>query len=137
MKTVISALISGLLFGMGLTISGMVDPTKVLAFLDVTGQWDPTLAFVMVGALSLYLPIYYLWVKPRQNTMFGEKLQLPTNSRVDKKLLIGAGVFGVGWGLSGICPGPALVNISGGESGILLFVITMLIGMIVARKFAK
>lgn len=137
MKQIISALIAGLLFGAGLTISTMVDPVRVLGFLDVFGNWDPTLAFVMAGGLAVYLPVFYLYVKPRQKTIFDEPYQLPQNKQIDRKLLIGASLFGVGWGLSGICPGPAIVNVSGGLIGILIFVLSMLIGMIAATRFSK
>lgn len=137
MKQIISALIAGLLFGAGLTISTMVDPARVLGFLDVFGNWDPTLVFVMAGGLSVYLPVYYMYVKPRQKTVFGEPCYIPKNTKVDRKLIIGASLFGVGWGLSGICPGPAIVNLSGGLSGILMFVFTMLVGMILASLISR
>lgn len=137
MKQIIFALISGLLFGAGLTISTMVDPARVMGFLDVFGNWDPTLAFVMAGGLAVYLPVYFLFVKPNKQTVFGEPCQIPQNKNIDAKLLLGASTFGLGWGLSGICPGPAIVNITGGLNGILMFVLSMLVGMIVATRFSK
>ncbi len=129
MKTIIFALISGVIFGAGLTVSTMVDPVKVLGFLDIAGNWDPTLAFVMGGGLAVYLPGYYLLVKPRGKTLFGDPCDLPTATKLDAKLILGASIFGVGWGLSGICPGPAITNLSSGNTQIYLFAGTMLVGM--------
>ncbi|GAC13823.1 DUF6691 family protein [Aliiglaciecola lipolytica] len=137
MKGIIFGLLSGLLFGIGLTISSMVDPKVVLGFLDLFGAWDPTLAFVMVGGLLVYLPFYHFYVKPKQHTIFGEPCDLPNKKNVDAKLVVGASLFGIGWGLSGICPGPAITNISGGVPGILLFVLAMLIGMMLASRVEK
>lgn len=134
MKQIFFALIAGLLFGIGLTVSTMVDPVRVLGFLNIFGDWDPTLAFVMAGGLAVYLPVFYLYVKPRQTTVFGEPCQIPQKSQIDKPLLMGSTIFGIGWGLSGICPGPALANLSGGVTGIWVFVVTMLLGMILASK---
>ncbi|MGJ8679291.1 DUF6691 family protein [Paraglaciecola sp.] len=137
MKYIISAAISGLILGLGLVISGMVDPAKVIGFLDIFGQWDPTLAFVMAGGLSVYLPVYHLVIKPKGQTLFNQECQIPTNTKLDKKLIFGAILFGIGWGISGICPGPAIVNVSGGQIGILGFVLSMLIGMILTSRFSK
>jgi len=134
MRNILFALLSGLLFGAGLTISMMVDPARVLGFLDVFGNWDPTLAFVMGGGVLVYLPIYQLYIKPRQHTIFGESCDTPDASKITAKLLIGSALFGVGWGLGGICPGPSITNLTGGLPGIMWFVISMLIGMIVAGK---
>jgi len=134
MRNCIFALIAGLLFGLGLTISTMVDPARVLAFLDIFGDWDPTLAFVMGGGLAVYLPLFYLFIKPNKTTLFGEPCSLPQTKTIDAKLIVGAALFGIGWGLSGICPGPALANITGGLPAILLFVATMLLGMIMAPR---
>lgn len=134
MKTVIIALIAGLLFGAGLTISTMVDPARVLGFLDVFGSWDPTLAFVMGGGLAVYLPIYQLVIKPRKRTVFNTPCHIPESNKIDARLVIGSILFGLGWGLSGICPGPGITNLSGAEHGILVFVITMLFGMMAASK---
>lgn len=105
MKTVLSALLAGLLFGAGLTVSTMTDPLRVLAFLDIFGQWDPTLAFVMGGALCVYLPAYQFIIKPRNQTLLNSAFHIPQKSRVDARLVAGAILFGIGWGLAGICPG--------------------------------
>ena len=137
MKHIFFALLAGLLFGIGLTVSTMVDPVRVLGFLDVFGDWDPTLAFVMAGGLAVYLPVFYLYVKPRQTTVFGEPCQIPQSSGIDRPLLVGSTIFGIGWGLSGICPGPGLANLSGGLTGIWVFVVTMALGMILATKLKR
>ncbi|TRY33308.1 YeeE/YedE family protein [Aliiglaciecola sp. M165] len=134
MKNNITALFAGLLMGLGLTISTMVDPQRVLGFLDLLGQWDPTLIFVMGGGLAVYMPLYFLLIHNKNTTAFGTPCDLPSSKQIDKPLVVGAILFGVGWGLSGICPGPALVNISGGATEILIFVVTMLIGMIVGAR---
>ncbi|MDC0602382.1 YeeE/YedE family protein [Aliiglaciecola sp.] len=134
MKLVLSALLCGLLIGLGLVTSGMADPAKVLGFLDLLGQWDPTLAFVMGGGLCVYLPLYHLIVKPRQAPVLALSFQLPSKTKTEKRLIMGAATFGIGWGMSGICPGPAMTNLSGGQTGIFLFVIAMLVGMILTNK---
>lgn len=134
MKQILIGLLSGLLFGAGLTISTMVDPQRVLAFLDIFGNWDPTLAFVMGGGLMVYLPVYYCFVNKRKTTLFSTPCDIPNNKKIDKKLITGASLFGIGWGVSGICPGPAMTNISSLHDGIILFVITMLIGFMLGNK---
>jgi len=129
------ALIAGIGFGMGLTVSGMVDPQKVLNFLDVAGSWDASLAFVMGGALMVFIPGYQVVKKQLSSPLFEKSFFIPTATAIDKPLLIGAVLFGVGWGLSGICPGPAIANISGLDEKLFGFIIAMLIGMIGARRF--
>ncbi|QPG04551.1 YeeE/YedE family protein [Salinimonas marina] len=137
MRFILTALLAGFLFGAGLTISMMTDPARVLGFLDIFGAWDPTLAFVMAGALAIYMPIYQFYIKPRGRTVFNEPCQLPETKQVDKPLITGAVLFGVGWGLSGICPGPGLANLSGGQPAIYVFILTMLLGMIGATMYQK
>lgn len=100
------ALLSGVIFGLGLIVAGMANPAKVLAFLDVTGQWDPSLALVMVGAIAVAAPAF-LWARRRERSLLGEPLQIPATGRADRRLLAGSALFGVGWGIAGICPGPA------------------------------
>ncbi|MBA6287601.1 YeeE/YedE family protein [Colwellia sp. MB3u-4] len=134
MKHNLTALIAGLLFGAGLTISTMVDPARVLGFLDILGVWDPTLAFVMLGGIAVYLPGYHFLIKPRQSTLLAGDFHVPQKKGVDKPLIIGSTLFGIGWGLSGICPGPGLANLSGGLPAIWVFVLCMLLGMLVASK---
>ncbi len=137
MKYIVFGLLSGLLFGIGLTISTMVDPQRVLGFLDIFGNWDPTLAFVMGGGLVVFLPFYLFYIRPYKKTIFNETLELPTESSVDKKLIIGAMVFGLGWGLSGICPGPAITNLSGLQFEIVVFVVAMMGGLFIGSSLEK
>jgi len=108
-------LIAGLLFGMGLTISQMVDPSKVINFLDIFGQWDASLAFVMGGAIAVFSTGYLVLIKKRTVAKCGDEISHALDKSLDKNLFIGAGTFGIGWGLAGICPGPAIVNLSGGN----------------------
>ncbi len=132
MKQGFAALLSGLLFGAGLAVSGMLIPDKVLNFLDIAGHWDPSLALVMGGAILVTLPGYFLVTKaPRP--LFAEGFSLPTTSAIDSKLLGGASLFGIGWGLSGLCPAPALVNITTGLSEVLVFLAAMLVGMLIHK----
>jgi len=126
------AFVCGLLFALGLGIGGMTQPSVVLAFLDVTGDWDPRLAFVMVGAIAVYAPVYRLAVR-RGAPMLAAAFDLPARRDVDGRLLGGAVLFGVGWGLAGLCPGPALTSLASGESKALVFVAAMLAGITVAR----
>lgn len=128
MKLIV-ALLCGILFGAGLTISQMVDPNKVLNFLDIFGFWDPSLAFVMIGGICVFSIGYFVIIRKRSKPILCENFDLPNNNLIDKKLVIGAVLFGLGWGLAGICPGPAIANISGGNSKILVFIIMMLFGM--------
>jgi uncharacterized membrane protein YedE/YeeE len=123
------ALLSGLLFGAGLTLSGMIDPHKVLGFLNITGAWDPSLLFVMGGALLVFMPGYQLLVKNRKLALNQAPMQIPPHSKIDHTLIIGAAIFGIGWGLAGVCPGPALVNLLSGSIGVFGFFIAMLAGM--------
>ncbi|MFT0891689.1 DUF6691 family protein [Pseudochelatococcus sp. G4_1912] len=125
-------LLTGLLFGIGLVISGMSDPAKVLNFLDLFGSWDPSLAFVMGGAVIVAF-IGYRFVLKREHPLFDTQFHLPTNQDIDRSLIIGAAVFGVGWGLGGFCPGPAFVALGLAHTGTLAFVPAMLVGMSVAR----
>jgi uncharacterized membrane protein YedE/YeeE len=118
--------ICGLLFGCGLVISGMVDPAKVIGFLDVTGSWDPSLAFVMVGALSIFAPVYWLVIRRRSAPLFANAFSLPTRRDIDGPLVVGAALFGMGWGLVGFCPGPALVALASGQLSIFAFVASMI-----------
>jgi uncharacterized membrane protein YedE/YeeE len=121
--------IVGLLFGLGLMLSGMTDPGKVIGFLDLFGTWDPSLALVMGGAIMVGFFAFTL-AKKRTTTFLGGVLRLPTNMDMDKKLVIGSLMFGAGWGLAGFCPGPALVSMADGQPKALVFVVAMLIGMV-------
>ncbi len=118
----------GLLFGLGLLLSGMTDPGKVLGFLDLAGAWDPSLAFVMGGAIGVGL-IAFAFARRRTEAFLGTAMQLPTRRDIDRPLVIGSLVFGVGWGLAGFCPGPALVSAGAGHAQAWVFVLAMLAGM--------
>jgi uncharacterized membrane protein YedE/YeeE len=126
------ALLAGLLFGVGLAVSGMTLPRKVLAFLDVTGAWDPSLLFVMGGAVAVHFCGYRL-VRGRAAPPLAERFVLPLARPIDARLCIGSVLFGVGWGIAGYCPGPALVSLASGQPSPLVFVIAMLAGMWLAR----
>lgn len=128
MKAILSALAAGLVFGLGLIVSGMVNPAKVLNFLDVAGQWDPSLAFVMAGAAATVFAGYRLVLK-RSGPLFAERFNLPGATRIDARLIGGAAMFGIGWGLVGFCPGPALTALGTGAAPALIFVVAMLAGM--------
>lgn len=128
----IVSLLTGVLFGAGLAISSMVDPARVLGFLDVTGEWDPTLAFVMGGALLVTVPGFYFLLK-RGRPLLCSGFELPVKQHIDSRLVTGALLFGVGWGLAGLCPGPALVNLISGILPIYWFIAAMITGMIVFR----
>lgn len=132
---IIIAGISGLLFGSGMIISGMVDPNKVIGFLDIFGAWDPSLAFVMGGALLVFSPCYHLVIKQRKTAINGETFACTSNNKLDGRLISGAVIFGAGWGLAGFCPGPVITSIGGGSHIILAFVTTMLIGMWLANRY--
>ncbi|MCA9650882.1 MAG: YeeE/YedE family protein [Myxococcales bacterium] len=124
----LAALVSGLLFSAGLLIGGMTDPMKVVGFLDFTGDWDPSLAFVMGGAILVYGPLFRL-VSRRPRPRFDTKFFLPTRRDIDLRLLVGAALFGVGWGLGGFCPGPALVSTMSLSTEAITFAGSMLVGM--------
>ncbi|MDN4017736.1 YeeE/YedE family protein [Zwartia panacis] len=121
--------LAGLLFGLGLILSGMTNPAKVLGFLDLFGQWDPSLAFVMGGAILVGVFAFAL-AKKRTTNFFGGALHLPKSTHIDKRLIVGSLMFGIGWGLAGFCPGPALVSMAAGHEKALIFVAAMLVGMI-------
>lgn len=124
----------GALFGWGLIISGMSNPQKVLGFLDLAGLWDPSLIFVMAGAILVGLAGFYI-VSKRSEAFFGGALHIPTRRDISKPLIVGSFVFGVGWGIAGICPGPALVALGAGYLKAFVFVVAMLVGMKVCEKF--
>lgn len=132
---IIAALISGVLFGAGMIISGMVDPVKVTGFLDISGNWDPSLAFVMGGALAVFTPFYHLVIKKRKQAISGDKFSWTSNTTVDSTLISGAVIFGIGWGLAGFCPGPAVASIGGGSNIVLAFVLAMLVGIVSANQY--
>ena len=126
----------GLLFGLGLILSGMTDPGKVLGFLDLAGAWDPSLSFVMGGAIAVAFFAFAL-VRKRTHAFLGDAIQLPEARRIDPRLLAGSLVFGVGWGLAGFCPGPALVAAAAGHWQAVLFTLAMLGGMAMYEVMAQ
>ena len=128
MKNRLSEFLVGLVFGLGLIVSGMTDPGKVLGFLDLAGLWDPSLAFVMGGAIAVGVFAFAL-AKKRTTSLLGGAMHLPTSSDIDRRLVIGSLVFGAGWGVAGFCPGPAIVSVGAGQPKAIAFVIAMLAGM--------
>ncbi len=133
----IIALISGSLFATGLVVSGMVNPQKVLNFLDVAGNWDPSLAFVMAGALAVFGIGYAFVVKKQKTPVCNSEFHILTNKVIDKKLVSGALLFGIGWGLVGLCPGPVLANFSLMQINIIAFIVAMIVGLKLAQWFEK
>ncbi|WP_447505524.1 DUF6691 family protein [Acinetobacter pittii] len=126
----------GSLFSLGLMISGMSNPEKVLGFLDIFGQWDISLMFVMLGAIAVaFIPFQKAIKTPK--TLFNEQIQLPTNTQIDQRLIVGAFIFGIGWGIEGICPAPALTLIGLGHFEALYFIVAMLLGMFIYRILNK
>jgi uncharacterized membrane protein YedE/YeeE len=125
---VLASLLAGLVFGLGLIASGMTNPAKVLGFLDLGGTWDPSLAFVMAGAIAV-ASVGFAFSRKRTTSLIGAAMKLPTAQHIDRRLVVGSAVFGVGWGIAGFCPGPALVALGLGEIKALVFVAAMLAGM--------
>lgn len=132
----VMAFVAGALFGTGLAVSGMADRHVVLAFLDVTGDFDPRLAFVMAGALAVTLPAFR-WVKRLPRPRFDGSFRLPAATAIDRPLVAGAAIFGLGWGLAGYCPGPALAGLGAGLADAWLFVPAMLAGSVLCRLFER
>lgn len=131
-----TSLLAGLVFGLGLIVSGMADPAKVLGFLDITGHWDPSLAFVMGGAIAVAMVAFALAGR-RTSSLLGAPMRLPAKRTIDRRLLLGSALFGMGWGIAGFCPGPALVSLGMGQLKGLVFVVAMLAGMGVFEFFER
>lgn len=129
----LSALFAGLLFGIGLLLAGMTNPSKVTAFLDLFGRWDPSLAFVMVGAIGVHALLRRPIVRLR-NPLFSSTFHRPQKTAIDARLIAGAALFGVGWGLGGVCPGPAFVNVATGSTAALAFVAAMAAGSLIEGR---
>ena len=132
--SLISQYLIGVMFGFGLIISGMTNPQKILNFLDITGSWDPSLIFVMGGAVLVGLGGFYLVTK-RSEAFFGGALHIPKRRDITMPLIIGSVMFGVGWGIAGLCPGPAIVSLGSGQIKALVFVLAMLAGMAICDRF--
>ena len=125
---VLTSLLAGLVFGLGLIISGMANPAKVLGFLDLAGGWDPSLALVMAGAIAVGA-VAFAVARKRTVSFIGAKMQLPVDRQIDRRLVAGSTLFGIGWGIAGFCPGPVLVALGIGEPKAFVFVVAMLAGM--------
>ncbi|CAJ0771712.1 YeeE/YedE family protein [Ralstonia chuxiongensis] len=132
----ITALLAGLLFGLGLMISGMANPAKVQGFLDLAGRWDPSLAFVMIGAIAVG-SLAFFFARRRKRSFLGLSMQLPASTVVTLRLVLGSASFGIGWGLAGFCPGPALVALGAGYPKAIGFVAAMVAGMVVFEVFER
>ena len=128
MPRLVASFVAGLVFGLGLLLAGMANPAKVLGFLDLAGAWDPSLALVMAGAVAIGT-LAFAFAKRRTQAVLGGPMQLPTARNIDRRLVAGSVVFGIGWGLAGFCPGPALVVLGEGASQAVVFVLAMLAGM--------
>ncbi len=136
MRSLVFPFVSGGLFGTGLLVAGMTRPERVTGFLDVFGTWNPTLAFVMVGAIGIHALALRLVLR-KESPLFGEKFHLPTRKDVDVKLVLGSAIFGLGWGLGGYCPGPGLVSAAGLSLPAVVFVLAMLVGMTIEHHTSK
>lgn len=128
MSTLVTSFLAGLIFAVGLGLGGMTQPAKVLGFLDLTGNWDPSLACVMLGAIAVHAPAYRL-IRRRSAPIFATAFAVPTRRDFDLRLVAGAALFGIGWGLGGFCPGPAITSLVSGHTAVLLFVPAMVAGM--------
>jgi uncharacterized protein len=127
------ALLSGTVFGFGLALSGMLSPGKVVGFLDITGNWDPSLAFVMGGGLVVTVIAFNVVLK-RPHPWFGDKFYLPTAQDIDKRLIVGSALFGAGWAIGGLCPGPAISSLAYASPQIAVFAVSMVLGILIAKK---
>ena len=127
MYSKIFSFLSGLIFGIGLTVAGMVNPAKVIAFLNILGNWDPSLVFVMVGAIIISAPFFYI-LKNKKKPLFNSSFQIPSRTNIDRNLIIGSSLFGIGWGMVGLCPGPAVASIAFFQPLSILFVIAIMSG---------
>jgi len=136
MALTLSSFVVGIIFGLGLAVSEMINPARVIGFLDIAGRWDPTLMFVMGGALAITLPAF-AFILPRARPLLDGEFFLPTKRDIDRPLILGSALFGVGWGLSGFCPGPALAGLASGAPGVMLFVVAMIAGQWLAGRFAS
>jgi len=135
LRAVAAAAVSGAVFGAGLVVSGMTQPARIIGFLDPLSGWDPSLAFVMAGAITIYAVAYAL-IRRRARPWFDARFHVPSRADIDAPLVIGAAVFGVGWGLGGLCPGPGIVAAAGGSPAALGFVLAMLTGMFLRDRLA-
>jgi uncharacterized membrane protein YedE/YeeE len=133
---VLSSLLAGLVFGLGLIVSGMANPAKVLGFLDLAGAWDPSLALVMGGAIAVSF-LAFMFAKTRTRSLIGAEMKLPGAKHIDRRLVTGSVIFGMGWGLAGFCPGPGLVALGAGAPKAAVVVVAMLVGMAIFELLEK
>jgi len=133
---VIASLLAGLVFGLGLIVSGMANPAKVLGFLNLAGPWDPSLALVMVVAIAVGLVAFHV-ARKRTTSLLGAAMELPISRQIDRRLVLGSVLFGVGWGIVGFCPGPAIVALGMGQAKAVVFVVAMLFGMGIFELFER
>ncbi len=136
MKNSVAALVVGFIFALGLGLSGMTQPQKVVGFLDLFGQWDPSLVFVMIGAIIVHF-ITYRHIRSRTSPLFSPKWHVPTKKEITPALVMGSFIFGVGWALGGFCPGPAMTSLASFETRPLIFVLSMLVGMFAFKLVDK
>ena len=136
MNAVLAAFVAGLIFAAGLALSGMTRPGKVTAFLDIFGSWDPSLTLVMLGAITVHAVLYRV-IRRRSIPLFASTFSSPTRSDLDFRLIGGAALFGVGWGMGGFCPGPAITSLASGQPSTLIFVTAMLVGMFLYKLVDK
>ncbi|MBT8452205.1 MAG: YeeE/YedE family protein [Deltaproteobacteria bacterium] len=137
MKVKIGAFLGGALFGVGLAIAGMTQPAKIVGFFDFFGSWDPSLAFVMLGAILVYTPVYRWAIRTWQRPVWAPAFSLPTRSDIDGRLVLGSAIFGVGWGLGGYCPGPAFTSVGARSLEAFTFGVAMLIGVGLYQLFTR
>lgn len=131
------SMFAGVLFGLGLMISGMADPAKVIGFLDIAGDWNPSLLFVMGGALAVFMPTYFLVIKTKAKPVIADTFCLANNTKIDRRLIIGATLFGLGWGLVGLCPGPAVASLALGNLQVWMFFPALMIGLVIGNYFNR
>ena len=132
MRDIVAGLLTGLLFGLGLCLAGMTNPVVILGFLDLAGDWNPALVFVMAAGVTVTF-LGYRSLVPKAKPLWAPRFSLPTATSIDVPLLAGAAIFGVGWGLAGYCPGPAVVSLASGRTGVMIFVAAMAVGMMLVR----
>lgn len=137
MKVKIGAFLGGALFGIGLAVAGMTQPAKIVGFFDFFGSWDPSLGFVMVGALLVYTPVYRWAIRTWQRPVWAPSFSLPTRKDIDGRLIVGSAMFGVGWGLGGYCPGPAFTSVGARSQEALIFGVAMLVGVGAYQLFMR
>ena len=136
MMSKIVSCISGIIFGVGLSVSNMINPEKVLGFLDIFGLWDPSLIFVMMGAIIISAPVFFLF-RGKNKPLFANNFTMPTLKSIDKNLIIGSSIFGVGWGMAGFCPGPAISSLALLNTYSVIFVLSMLGGFLLTKLFDR